>query len=141
MIFQQRIHGEEEIDQVVEALYPLLNEYKTICLIGDLGAGKTTLVKHLLKRLEVPDEVDSPTYAIVNEYASSLGTIAHIDLYRLDTLEEVMDIGLEDYLQRHICLIEWPQIAEPLLDEALVVRIQVEEDGTRAVDIMDYQAM
>lgn len=89
---------------------------KIICFEGDLGAGKTTLVEEICRTLGSRDELSSPTYSILNEYSSEGGSILHADLYRLKSLEEALDLGIEDYLYSgHYCLIEWHQIAESIL--------------------------
>tara|TARA_R110000850_G_scaffold249331_3_gene374261 strand:+ start:1384 stop:1812 length:429 start_codon:yes stop_codon:yes gene_type:complete len=95
---------------------------------GDMGAGKTTLIKAICKELEVEDEVSSPTYSLVNEYFSpSAGTIYHFDFYRLRQEEEAMDMGVEEYLDSgKLCLLEWPEnICNLLPDDCAVVNIRV----------------
>lgn len=83
-----------------------------VLLEGQMGAGKTTLVKQLCKDLGVNEGVSSPTYSIVNEYKGNPFTIFHFDLYRLKSEDELFDLGFEDYLYQHAYLfIEWPQLA------------------------------
>lgn len=98
---------------------------------GDMGAGKTTLIKAICKQLEVEDEVSSPTYSLVNEYYSpTAGTIYHFDFYRLRQEEEAMDMGVDEYLYSgHLCLIEWAENIRNLLPhDCAVVNIRVNED-------------
>ncbi|MBA5247363.1 tRNA (adenosine(37)-N6)-threonylcarbamoyltransferase complex ATPase subunit type 1 TsaE [Marnyiella aurantia] len=96
-------------DQVAQSL-----EYNILLLKGNLGAGKTTFTKYLLNTLGSKDEVSSPTYAIVNEYSVNQGSIFHFDLYRMKTIEEVYDIGIDEYLDNAwLCIIEWPEIYAP----------------------------
>jgi tRNA threonylcarbamoyladenosine biosynthesis protein TsaE len=84
-----------------------------LLLKGNLGAGKTTFTQFLLKEMGCTDEVSSPTYAIVNEYDTKKGKVFHFDLYRLNSAEEVFDIGMEEYLDSgNFCIIEWPEIYE-----------------------------
>lgn len=98
--------------KVVEEILPKL-EHNILLLKGNLGAGKTTFTQFLLKNLGSTDEVSSPTYAIVNEYQSSKGKIFHFDLYRMKSIEEVYDIGIEEYLDNaYLCIIEWPEVYE-----------------------------
>ena len=102
----------EDWQNVVNEILPKL-KHPILLLKGNLGAGKTTFTQFLLKKLGSTDEVSSPTYAIVNEYDSPLGTIFHFDLYRLKTIDEVYDIGIEEYLDNaYLCIIEWPEIYE-----------------------------
>ena len=103
---------------------------------GAMGAGKTTFISALVRALGVdPDEANSPSFAIVNEYRSDTTAelIYHFDLYRLDNLEEVMDIGFEDYLDSGaLCLIEWPDLVEDILpDDTVNVEIKVNDDNSR----------
>ena len=98
--------------KVVEEILPKL-EHNILLLKGNLGAGKTTFTQFLLKNLGSTDEVSSPTYAIVNEYQSSKGKIFHFDLYRMKSIEEVYDIGIEEYPDNaYLCIIEWPEVYE-----------------------------
>ena len=102
-----------------------------ILLIGSMGAGKTTLIKALCKVLQVEDEVSSPTYSLVNEYETEAGeTIYHFDLYRLNSPEEALDFGVEEYLESgNICLIEWPEKIVDFLPERFgVIKIEAFED-------------
>lgn len=97
-------------------------------LKGDLGSGKTTFVRNLVAHLGGPDIVSSPTFAIVNEYTwdrkSKPLKIYHLDLYRLESIEELLDIGFEELVDDgDLILIEWPDIAEPLMDDAEVFRL------------------
>lgn len=104
---------------------------------GKMGAGKTTFTKALCDVLEVDDVVNSPTFAIVNEYHSCVldGPVFHFDFYRIKRLSEAMDIGVDDYFYSGSpCFIEWPELVEELLPED-VVKVTIEElpDGSRVV--------
>lgn len=88
-------------------------QHPILLLKGNLGAGKTTFTQVLLKNLGSTDEVSSPTYSIVNEYNTPKGKVFHFDLYRLKNIDEVYDIGIEEYLDNaFLCIIEWPEVYE-----------------------------
>lgn len=107
---------------------------------GNMGAGKTTFIKAICEELGVEDVITSPTFAIVNEYHSPSLTrpIYHFDFYRVKKLEEVYDMGYEDYFYSgSLCFIEWPELAEELLpDDAVKVEIKETGEGKREVTIM-----
>ncbi|MBS1645760.1 MAG: tRNA (adenosine(37)-N6)-threonylcarbamoyltransferase complex ATPase subunit type 1 TsaE [Bacteroidetes bacterium] len=103
---------------------------------GEMGSGKTTFIKELCKQLGVKETMSSPSFSIVNEYQSgSKEKIYHIDLYRLTSIEECLDIGIEEYLySRNYCFIEWPQLIEPILPTVFfTVSIKKEQDHTRTL--------
>lgn len=103
---------------------------------GEMGAGKTTFIRALCAALGVTDTVNSPTFSIVNEYHAGGGRkVFHFDFYRIGRLEEVYDMGYEDYFYSGaVCLIEWPGLVEELLpDNAVRVAIEVNDDGTRTL--------
>ena len=104
------------------------NEIKNIALLGNDGAGKTTLISAIMENLGSTDTVTSPTFALVNQYGTANGnTVYHFDFYRINRIEEVFDMGYEEYFYSgDLCLIEWPELIEDLLPEdAMVVRIEV----------------
>ena len=104
---------------------------------GFLGAGKTTLIKAICQELGVTEEVNSPTFAIVNEYEGHKGAIYHFDFYRINRVEEVFDLGYEEYFYSgELCFVEWPEMVEGLLPEdAMEVRITVGDDDKRIFEI------
>ena len=113
---------------------------KTIfAFYGKMGAGKTTFIKAICEQLGVEDVITSPTFAIVNEYQSTTTgeQIFHFDFYRVKKIEEVYDMGYEDYFYSGaLCFIEWPELIEDLLPEDTVkVRIEETTDGGRIVEI------
>jgi tRNA threonylcarbamoyladenosine biosynthesis protein TsaE len=111
---------------------------KTILFNGDMGTGKTTLIKALVKKLGSIDDVSSPTFSIVNEYATVDDLIYHFDLYRINSLEEAYDFGIEDYLDRmHWVFIEWPDlIKDNLSGEFNVITLNLEENNKRKLTLI-----
>lgn len=109
---QFTIHHMDDWQHIAEKVASAL-EHNILLLKGNLGAGKTTFTQFLLKKLESEDEVSSPTYSIVNEYNTPQGKVYHFDLYRLKNIDEVYDIGIEEYLDNaFLCIIEWPEVYE-----------------------------
>ena len=125
----------EDWQKVVDEILPQL-QHNIFLLKGNLGAGKTTFTQFLLKKLGSNDEVSSPTYAIVNEYHSPKGNIFHFDLYRMKNIDEVYDIGMEEYLDNaFLCIIEWPQIYEEELADFPHHEMKIENLGDERVII------
>lgn len=109
---------------------------------GQMGAGKTTLIKALAKELGSEDQVSSPTFGIVNEYAAQAESkIYHFDFYRLDDPTEALDIGIEEYFYSgNYCWVEWAEkIAEFIPDDFLLIRIQTAGDQSRTVTLQYSQ--
>ena len=107
---QFAIHQLEEWKDIVNQIIPNL-QHNILLLKGNLGAGKTTFSQFLLKELGSSDEISSPTYSIVNEYDTPKGKVFHFDLYRLKSVEEAYDFGIEEYLDNgYLSIIEWPEI-------------------------------
>jgi len=102
----------DNIQNIAKEFLSLIDKYKIIAFSGELGAGKTTLINAICKELGVEESVTSPTYAIIQEYHSSNDIIYHIDLYRIKSIDEAIETGIEDCLQsKHLCLVEWPEKA------------------------------
>jgi len=100
-----------KIDEVSQLIIDRIKTIKTVMLRGELGSGKTTLVKSVLKKMGVIDSVTSPTFSIVNEYDFAGNIIYHFDLYRIENIDELDIIGFQDYIYRqNTCFIEWPEI-------------------------------
>lgn len=122
------VNSLDELSELSKKLLTLF-KHKIILFEGDLGAGKTTLIKSLIKEMGSEDEVSSPTFSIVNEYDSKAGKIYHFDFYRIKSEEEAMDFGTEEYLDSgNFCFIEWPdRISDLLPDEFHTIKIIAEE--------------
>lgn len=124
----------EDWQRVIDNILPQL-KYNILLLNGDLGAGKTTFTKFLLARLGSSDEVSSPTYSIVNEYDTENGKVYHFDLYRMSSIGEVYDIGIEEYLYNgFLNIIEWADVYLPELYDTPYHQLNIEEkEGKRYV--------
>ncbi len=108
----------KDIANVAEAVLASCST-KVILLQGNMGVGKTTLVKSIARQLGVTNAISSPTFSIVNEHVTNDGLLYHFDLYRINDIEEVYDFGIEDYLYaNHWVIIEWPEIITPLLPDS-----------------------
>ena len=144
----------EDIRQIREAAWQFINQigsHTVFAFYGKMGAGKTTFIKAVCEELGVTDVITSPTFAIVNEYTLSSWPLAisqqptansqrptaiyHFDFYRIKRIEEVYDMGYEDYFYSGaLCFIEWPELIEELLpDDAVRVNIVEHPDGSRLV--------
>lgn len=134
-----KITSLDSIEEVAKEFINLMGDDTIFAFYGKMGAGKTTFIKALCKALGVEDEVNSPTFAIVNEYRSETTAelIYHFDFYRIKKVEEVYDLGYEDYFYSGaLCFIEWPELIEELLPED-TKKISIEEnnDGERIITI------
>ncbi len=130
------INGQDQLKKVVNAYLEFSGDVKVAFLHGDLGAGKTTFVKELVLMLNSDEEVSSPTYSLVNQYTIPNGQLYHIDLYRLNDTHEAQDMGIEEYLDSgEYCFVEWPDIIEHLVDEAVVIKIEALADNSRKFEI------
>ena len=112
--------------------------YKSLLFYGEMGVGKTTLIKEIVRQLGSDDVVSSPTFSIVNQYLTTEYSIYHFDFYRIEDESEVYDIGFEDYFADAADwqLMEWPELIPNLLpDEATQVYISLNEDGTRSIEL------
>ena len=129
------------LDQIQEAAEQILaqNPKRIILFNGEMGAGKTTLIKQLCKNLGVEDATSSPTFSLVNEYYTSDNQIVyHFDFYRLNKETEALDMGVDDYLYSgNWCFIEWSEkIANLLPEEYSVVTIELQSDGKRSLKLV-----
>ena len=113
-------------------------EHKTLLFRGEMGVGKTTLIKEICNVLGIQDRVSSPTFSLVNEYhTSSNEVVYHFDFYRIINEEEALDMGIEEYLyQNNWCLIEWPENIENLLPlDAVQIHLSILENGQRNIQL------
>ena len=123
------------INEAARTFIENMGDHTVFAFYGHMGAGKTTFIKALCEAFGVDDVITSPTFAIVNEYTAQGSPIYHFDFYRIKKLEEVYDMGFEDYFYSgNLCLIEWPELIEEVLpSDAVKVSIQEKEDGSRAI--------
>lgn len=133
-------NGEEETKDLAKSLAQVLKADDVICLFGDLGVGKTVFTKGLCKALGTDDYINSPTFTIVNEYEAKDFNISHFDMYRIEDLSELIEIGFYEYLSKGgICIIEWPEnIYDELPKERIDVKIErvsFDEEQKRRVTI------
>ncbi len=125
-----------KINEAARVFIGNMGKGKVFAFYGKMGTGKTTFIKAICQELGVEDTITSPTFAIVNEYTSGNGSpVYHFDFYRIKRLEEVYDMGYEDYFYSgHLCFLEWPELIDELLPEDTVkVTITTKEDGSRTV--------
>jgi tRNA threonylcarbamoyladenosine biosynthesis protein TsaE len=133
-----RIENLDNIRAAAHEFIQNMGDAHVFAFYGNMGAGKTTFVKAICEELGVKDVITSPTFAIINEYTSSTQggvPIYHFDFYRIKKLEEVYDMGYEDYFYcGALCFIEWPELIEELLpDDAVRVSITEQPNGSRLV--------
>jgi tRNA threonylcarbamoyladenosine biosynthesis protein TsaE len=126
------------LKEVAEEVIASLNGRNVVAFCGAMGAGKTTLISAIMEHLGSADTVTSPTFALVNQYSTDTGEpVYHFDFYRINRIEEVFDMGYEEYFYSgDLCLIEWPENIEPLIpDDAMVVRITAGDGESRIFEI------
>lgn len=132
-----KINSLDNIREAAKQFIAAMEDNTVFAFYGKMGAGKTTFIKAICEELGVTDVINSPTFAIVNEYRSDETgeLIYHFDFYRIKKLDEVYDMGYEDYFYSGaLCFIEWPELVEEVLPgDAVKVTIEEIEDGTRSV--------
>ena len=131
-----KINSLDEMGKAAQEFVAAMGDRTVFAFYGKMGAGKTTFIKAVCEELGVEDVINSPTFAIVNEYVDGNGEpVYHFDFYRIKKEQEVLDIGYEDYVYSgHVCFMEWPELIENLLpDDAVKVYIEEEMDGSRVV--------
>lgn len=128
-----------EIHKAIELIKLLLSKHKVVLFNGPMGAGKTTLISALCREMKSDDDISSPTFSIVNEYHSALGTIFHFDFYRIESLDEAFDFGVEEYLfSGNYCFIEWSERVLELLPQSLLtVEIDIVDENTRHIQLIE----
>ena len=132
------IHSIEDITPAAQEFIAAMGDNTVFAFYGKMGAGKTTFIKAVCQALGVTDVINSPTFAIVNEYLDGQGSpVYHFDFYRIKRQQEVLDIGYEDYIYSGcVCFMEWPELIEDLLPaDAVRVTITQQEDGTRVIEM------
>lgn len=135
-MLSERINDKSKIKDAARELIQQFPNEKIFAFYGKMGAGKTTYIQAICRYLGSDDNITSPTFALINEYKTrEQKSIFHFDFYRIKDLEEVYDLGYEDYLYSgNYCLIEWPELIESLLPENIVrVKIEVGEDEARII--------
>ncbi|MFA8449828.1 MAG: tRNA (adenosine(37)-N6)-threonylcarbamoyltransferase complex ATPase subunit type 1 TsaE [Bacteroidales bacterium] len=134
------IQNLEDLDKAAKIILSKVPDQRVFAFFGEMGVGKTTFIKALCKELDVTDTVNSPTFSLVNEYHTTEGeSIFHFDFYRIKKLEEVYDIGYEDYLYSDsYCFLEWPELIEQLLPEN-IVNIYITENKENHNRKISYQ--
>ena len=131
--------SEPDLNEIAAKLISNFSESRVILFYGEMGVGKTTLIKVLCKNLGVEEPTNSPTFSIVNEYLSKdKKSIYHFDFYRIEKEEEVFDMGYEDYFYSdNYCFVEWPEKIPNLLPEnAVKVTIEEVEDNIRMISVV-----
>lgn len=134
------VHQADELNAVAERLLAFAGARRKFAFYGEIGAGKTTFIQAVCRRLGVREAVVSPTFSLVNEYSyldesGAEQFVYHLDLYRLKNIQEALDIGIEDMLyDEHYCLLEWPAVVEEILPEdAVRIKLEIVEHSTRKI--------
>lgn len=132
-----KINSIEELPEAAARFISSWGDRRLFAFDAPMGAGKTTFIAELCRRLGCLDEVSSPTFSIVNEYWREDGKkpVYHFDFYRIDSMEEALDLGLDDYFDSGaVCFMEWPEKVEEFLpEETVTVRIEPQPDGSRKI--------
>jgi len=133
------IHTEDELPSVVSVLLNDFPEARLIAFYGEMGAGKTTLIKAICRHIGVHDAVVSPTFSIVNEYRTTNNEpVYHFDFYRIQKLSEVYVIGYEEYFfSHHYCLVEWPELVSDLLP-GNTLKVSIVSDGQEGRRVIEF---
>jgi tRNA threonylcarbamoyladenosine biosynthesis protein TsaE len=132
-------HNLDDIPFVAKELLEYIGNRKVVAFYAEMGSGKTTLISAILRAMGIESPEGSPTYSLVNSYESAyFGEVMHFDVYRLNSLEEAVDAGIEELLYSGAyCFVEWAEIVEPLLpDDVVKVKIKVSLNGDRLISII-----
>lgn len=136
----QIVFSLDEIQSVVKQLLNINGLKKVITFHAEMGVGKTTFIKEIVKQLGVNDNSSSPTFSLVNEYQTSTGeTVYHFDLYRLNSEEEAYDMGIDEYFYSgNWCLIEWPEKTPNLIPiDHAAIHMKITENGKRELTLIN----
>ena len=128
----------DTIHVVSDHIKDLVNNYTIFLFEGDMGSGKTTLIKQIVKEIGISENVKSPTFSLVNEYIENDLIIFHFDLYRINKENELDSIGFYEYLDSgKLCFIEWPNIAiQNIYKDYVLIKISVTSDSEREIEIL-----
>jgi tRNA threonylcarbamoyladenosine biosynthesis protein TsaE len=142
MEWMSRLYGITDLSEITKELAQIISQFRVVTFTGNLGAGKTTLIKMLCWHWGVKETVNSPTFSLVNQYSTEGGEVGdvlfHIDLYRLKNEEEAFDAGIEEHLfSGHLCLVEWPEKAIGIIpDNTLRVEITTQDHEQRHIRVV-----
>jgi tRNA threonylcarbamoyladenosine biosynthesis protein TsaE len=136
-------HGLTDLPRIAGEIITWVGDFPTVWLLeGEMGAGKTTLTAAICKALGVVDTVTSPTFALVNEYATQKGdTLYHFDFYRIKDESEAVDIGIDEYFYSgSLCLVEWPSLIPLLIPEQRIeIHIAADPSGIRTIELTRHE--
>lgn len=142
MEWMSRLYGITDLSEITKELAQIISQFRVVTFTGNLGAGKTTLIKMLCWHWGVKETVKSPTFSLVNQYSTEGAEVGdvlfHIDLYRLKNEEEAFDAGIEEHLfSGHLCLVEWPEKAIGIIpDNTLRVEITTQDHEQRHIRVV-----
>ncbi len=142
MEWMSRLYGIADLSEITKELAQIISQFRVVTFTGNLGAGKTTLIKMLCWHWGVKETVNSPTFSLVNQYSTDGAEVGdvlfHIDLYRLKNEEEAFDAGIEEHLfSGHLCLIEWPEKAIGIIPgNTLRVEITTQDHEQRHIRVV-----
>ena len=142
MEWMSRLYGITDLSEITKELAQIISQFRVVTFTGNLGAGKTTLIKMLCWHWGVKETVNSPTFSLVNQYSTEGAEVGdvlfHIDLYRLKNEEEAFDAGIEEHLfSGHLCLVEWPEKAIGIVpDNTLRVEITTQDHEQRHIRVV-----
>ena len=131
----------QQLPEIAKEVIEFSN-HKVLLFYGEMGVGKTTLIKEIVKQLEVLDTVSSPTFSLVNEYHTLKNEkVFHFDFYRINKEEEAMDMGIEEYFySNNWCLVEWPNKVENLLPlNSVIIKITASENQLRTIEVRNNE--
>ena len=130
----------EELNNIADEIVKISKTKNIILFYGKIGAGKTTLIKRICTALDVIDNVTSPTFSIINEYfTKNNNKIYHFDFYRIENEQELINIGIEEYIySENICLIEWPQIIEDSFETENTIKVNIELNNNKRIVEINY---
>jgi len=137
-MFELKIKSPVDLEDAASQLLAAFPEQRIFAFYGELGVGKTTFIKALCRILKVSDATSSPSFGVIHEYLSGQGSpVYHFDFFRIETVEEVYDIGYEEYVYSgDYCFMEWPELLEALLPENTVrIAMNRGDDGVRVLQV------